>query len=202
MAARLVGAASGVVTGLLAGLVPSLAGPGLLALIPGESAEYALGVVTVALSGAAVGPRLLQAARGAALFFGWLWALTTFVALVLAVSAAKVIAFVAENVLLPDLGRELALILLGLVYGFIYLLPALVVAGPTWATLARLLNRIVDRRDLGRAQRQLPRVPFARGALAVLGSAVVVAGMALGVSGRPESTRCLDVGGEVPRSGA
>jgi hypothetical protein len=111
------------------------------------------------------------------------------------------IAFTAQNWLVPDLGSQLALILFGLGMGVLYLLPGLLVGGAAWATMARALNRIVERRQLTFEHRAMG-ISFARGALVALGSAILVAGLVIAVAGRPGSTRCLDVGGDVPHSGA
>jgi hypothetical protein len=148
MVPRLVGGGSGVVAGVLAGLVPTLAGPSLLALVPGETADLPLGIVSLAITGAALGPLVLRRGRMAALSVGLLWAFVTLVALALAQSAARMIAFTAQNWLVPDLGSQLALILFGLGMGVLYLLAGLLVGGAAWATMARALNRIVERRQL------------------------------------------------------
>jgi uncharacterized membrane protein YhaH (DUF805 family) len=201
IAPRVIGAASATAAGLLAGVTPTLVGPGLLMLIPVVAIEFVLGVCVLAITGAALAPGMLHATRLRASIFGWFWALLSLVALVTSVSAAKIVAFAVENGALPDLGRQLVLLAVGLGYGVFYLAPGIVIGGLAWVVGARRLNWAAEDKRSEVPEVVVSQVSFARGAAVALALLVLSAGVTLGFSSRPTAARCLDIGGEVALSG-
>ncbi len=199
--ARLLGAGGAVAMGLLAGLALAMfdLGPPATAA---DMARFAVALVTLAVSGAALGPLLLRGGGIAAAFIGLLWAGVTFAALTLAVGGAMIVDIGIRDGLGADL---VALTLLGpvaLLWDALVMLPAIIVAGLAWAILVRSLNRIIGVDRLSELARRLPDLRFARGAIVIVGVTVLAAALTMAAAGRPASARCLDVDGEVPLSGA